>query len=273
MQGRSFTAFFIIMISSERVRVCNLRICKKKKISAWAVAFCILVLMTVITVANAGEEQADGEDRGNPAPMDGEDLQTVVTLGLEKKKEINSSDHTDDSDETGIEVNLLSVDVQPVENLLSDFRASPSIGRPELTVEFTNMSTGVVVDWLWDFGDYITSTVQNPLHIYTRKGIYSVRLTVTDADSNVHTTVKDDYITVSSSFANEPDLRLNAFPCPAVDKRDPRSVGKAKAASPDVEPVEITDENDHLDSAVIDSEWVKKRLLRLPPITQELGKE
>ena len=261
------------MISSERVRVCNLRAYKKKKISAWVVAFCILILMTVITVANAGEEQADGEDRGNPAPMDGEDLQTVVTPGLEEKKETNSSDHTDDSDETGIEVNQLSVYVQPVENLLSDFRASPSIGRPELTVEFTDMSTGVVVDWLWDFGDYITSTVQNPLHIYTRKGTYSVHLTVTDADSNVHTTVKDDYITVSTSLSNEPDLRLDAFPGPAIDKKDPRSIGKAASASPDAEPMEITDEYDHSNSAVIDSEWVKKRLLRLPPITQELGKE
>lgn len=261
------------MISSERVRVCNLRTYKKKKISAWAVAFCILILMTVITVANAGEEQAAGEDRGDHAPMDGEDLQTVVTPVLEEKKEINSSDHTDNSDETGIEVNQLSVEVQPVENLLFDFRASPSIGRPELTVEFTDMSTGVVVDWLWDFGDYITSTVQNPLHIYTRKGTYSVRLTVTDADSNVHTTVKDDYITVSGSFVNEPDLRLDAFPGPAVAKRDPLHIDKAAAASPDVEPVEITDEYDNLDSAVIDSEWVKKRLLRLPPITQELDKK
>ncbi|MEA2083136.1 MAG: PKD domain-containing protein [Thermodesulfobacteriota bacterium] len=228
--------------------------------------------MAVITVANAGEKQADGEDQGNPAPMDGEDLQTVVMPGLEGKKEINSSDHTDDGDETGGEVYQLSVDVQSVD-LRSDFRASPTIGRPELAVEFTNRSTGVVVDFLWDFGDYITSTMQNPLHIYTREGTYSVRLTVTDADSNVHTNVKEDYITVSSSFVNEPDPRLDAFPGPAVDKRDSRSIGKATAASSDAEPVEMTDEYNYSDSAVIDSEWAKRRLLRLPPIRKELGKE
>lgn len=52
-------------------------------------------------------------------------------------------------------------------------------------VKFTDRSTdsdGVVVEWLWDFGDGSTSGEQNPSHLYTRLGVFRVTLTVTDND-------------------------------------------------------------------------------------------
>jgi len=54
-----------------------------------------------------------------------------------------------------------------------------------LTVAFTDTSTdsgGSVVDWSWAFGDGGTSSAQNPIHIYSSAGIYTVSLTVIDDD-------------------------------------------------------------------------------------------
>ena len=39
--------------------------------------------------------------------------------------------------------------------------------------------------WLWDFGDGHTSDEQNPSHIYSEDGNYTVTLTVTDSEGNV----------------------------------------------------------------------------------------
>lgn len=46
---------------------------------------------------------------------------------------------------------------------------------------FTDHSTpvGTVVSWEWDFGDGGTSTAQNPSHVYTNIGFYTVTLIVT----------------------------------------------------------------------------------------------
>jgi gliding motility-associated-like protein len=48
-------------------------------------------------------------------------------------------------------------------------------------VQFTDLSTttpGADVRWLWEFGDGITSNLQNPVHTYRDTGILIVRLTV-----------------------------------------------------------------------------------------------
>ncbi len=39
-------------------------------------------------------------------------------------------------------------------------------------------------NWSWDFGDGNTSTLQNPTHNYSAKGIYPVNLTVTDTNNS-----------------------------------------------------------------------------------------
>jgi len=41
-------------------------------------------------------------------------------------------------------------------------------------------SDGIIVSWLWDFGDGTTNTPQSPRHRYRIPGIYTVTLTVTD---------------------------------------------------------------------------------------------
>ncbi|WP_321421008.1 chitobiase/beta-hexosaminidase C-terminal domain-containing protein [uncultured Methanobacterium sp.] len=60
-----------------------------------------------------------------------------------------------------------------------------------LTVQFTDTSSGLVDSWLWDFGDGTTSTDQNPVHTFTKLGVYTVSLTVTGPYYNSTVTMKD----------------------------------------------------------------------------------
>lgn len=68
----------------------------------------------------------------------------------------------------------------------ANFSASPLSGYANLTVQFTDLSifkdpTSITIKtWLWNFGDGGTSTEQNPTHIYTTPGKYSVTLTITE---------------------------------------------------------------------------------------------
>ncbi len=47
-------------------------------------------------------------------------------------------------------------------------------------VYFSDLSTNVPTSWSWDFGDGNNSIEQNPTHVYTSDGVYSVSLTVTN---------------------------------------------------------------------------------------------
>jgi PKD repeat protein/Zn-dependent protease len=62
-----------------------------------------------------------------------------------------------------------------------DFSASPSEGEPPLSVHFTGTAGSNVTSWRWDFGDSVTSSVQDPWHTYLRPGVYSVTLEVSNA--------------------------------------------------------------------------------------------
>jgi PKD repeat protein len=63
---------------------------------------------------------------------------------------------------------------------VADFTMNPlsGMGRAPLTVYFTDLSTGSVGEWWWEFGDGSTSSLQNPVHQYPYPGTYTVTLTV-----------------------------------------------------------------------------------------------
>lgn len=52
---------------------------------------------------------------------------------------------------------------------------------PQGTTQFTDLSVGNGVTWLWSFGDGNLSVSQNPVHVYQTNGIFLVCLTVTDS--------------------------------------------------------------------------------------------
>ena len=60
------------------------------------------------------------------------------------------------------------------------FSVSSSGGNVPLAVVFTDMTTSGAGSWRWDFGDGSSASVQNPAHTYTKPGIYTVTLSVTN---------------------------------------------------------------------------------------------
>jgi PKD repeat protein len=80
----------------------------------------------------------------------------------------------------------------------SAFSGTPTSGEVPLTVIFTDASTNTPTSWYWDFGDGNTTenTVQNPIHLYTTAGTYTVNLTATNEYGSDYE-YKSSYITVS----------------------------------------------------------------------------
>ena len=81
---------------------------------------------------------------------------------------------------------------------IADFSASPTAGCPGVAVSFTNLSTGPIASWSWNFGDLGTSGEQNPVHTYTAPGTYTVTLTVSGSNGT-GTKMRTDYITVANA--------------------------------------------------------------------------
>jgi len=71
------------------------------------------------------------------------------------------------------------------------FTGMPNYGEVPLTVQFTDLSTGLPTSWLWTFGDGVTGSNQNPTHTYTEVGDYSVTLDVSNADGTGSYTLAD----------------------------------------------------------------------------------
>lgn len=78
---------------------------------------------------------------------------------------------------------------------IANFTATPTSGGVPLSVNFTDTSMNVPTAWAWDFNNdgSIDSTEQNPNHIYTTAGSYTVNLTVTNS-AGTDDEVKTSYI-------------------------------------------------------------------------------
>jgi len=85
--------------------------------------------------------------------------------------------------------------VRVIGPVVPDFSADVTEGTFNLTVNFTDESTEQPTSWSWDFGDGDTSTDQNPEHIYTAAGTYTVSLTATN-EAGAETVTKTNFIEV-----------------------------------------------------------------------------
>lgn len=85
-----------------------------------------------------------------------------------------------------------------VENILiADFVANTTSVIEGESVNFSDLSSGVITEWFWEFegGEPATSNEQFPTVVYNTEGLYNVSLTISDGN-NSNTVVKEDYIEV-----------------------------------------------------------------------------
>ncbi|MBP2132090.1 PKD repeat protein [Methanomicrobium sp. W14] len=102
---------------------------------------------------------------------------------------------------TGDQVRDIYDTCTPPATPVANFTANQTVGETPFAVNFTDLSTGDPISWMWNFGDNTISTEQNPVHTYTDAGNYTVSLTATN-NGGSDTEVKTDYINVSLSFAD-----------------------------------------------------------------------
>jgi len=114
---------------------------------------------------------------------------------------------SDDGSDEEIRANVITVTSGSGTAPTAAFSADVVTGNAPLTVQFTDESTegtSPITTWRWDFGDGGTSEGENPSHIYSAAGSYTVSLTVTTLDG-LDTETKTDFITVAEETAMEPD--------------------------------------------------------------------
>ena len=91
------------------------------------------------------------------------------------------------------------INVGPSGGITADFSGTPTSGTAPLTVQFTDMSTGKPTMWAWDFGDGTSDMVANPIHVYSKPGQYTVKLTASSQTGGTSTKVKERYINAGPS--------------------------------------------------------------------------
>jgi PKD repeat protein len=85
----------------------------------------------------------------------------------------------------------------------------------EDSVLVSDMSTGGIMSWFWDFGDATTSSLQNPgVHHYATTGIYTICLVTTDSCGLMDTTCIQDTILITGYNINTAGVN-SVYPNPA----------------------------------------------------------
>lgn len=130
----------------------------------------VLIYNFVDTSQNANKTDWDFGDGTNST--DFSPVHTYSTAGTYTVNLTVSNANGTASKTATINVSELPISMSPVANFI--------INVP-LTVQFTDSSENAT-EWNWDFGDGMNSTDQNPTHAYSTAGIYTVNLTVSNAN-------------------------------------------------------------------------------------------
>ncbi|MCW4012597.1 MAG: PKD domain-containing protein, partial [Candidatus Bathyarchaeota archaeon] len=103
---------------------------------------------------------------------------------------------TDDENEKDTVTKIIQIvaNVDPI----SDFSVSSEKEKVGNEITFTEKSSdtdGHIISWLWDFGDDTTSNEENPTHIYSEAGVFTISLTIIDDDDSSSVKTMDIEIT------------------------------------------------------------------------------
>lgn len=118
----------------------------------------------------------------------------------------------------GYKIAYTSTPIGGSNNTIADFSASTLTPLPSQNVVFNDLSNDYPQSWAWDFGDGTTSTVQNPTHLFTSNGVYTVTITVTFCGGIVDTQTM--LITVGGIGINELESTTSTvivYPNPTTD--------------------------------------------------------
>ncbi len=111
----------------------------------------------------------------------------------------------------------------PVQDIQLDFTATPKEVMVGERIAFSADITAV--EYRWNFGDQLTSTEQNPSHIYFEQGVFDVTLSVVTEQGCADSLSKDAFIVVktptpeiATGIKNElPTGTANIYPTPFND--------------------------------------------------------
>ncbi len=137
--------------------------------STWTLTGASGKLLTLRSTASGTQWSVDPQGSRNISFVDVKDSNNINTTI------INPSSSTDSGNTT----NWFDPVSEPT--LTAAFTSDKTSGTAPLTVQFTDNSTGTVIDtWSWDFGDGSTkSTLQSPSHTFNSDGSFTVTLTIT----------------------------------------------------------------------------------------------
>ena len=118
---------------------------------------------------------------------------------------------------SGCDSSITEINLINIEHPDADFSAFPTFAFcPPLLVSFTDLSSTDAVSWFWDFGNGSTSNLQNPSHIYTEPGVFSISLIVTNANGCTDTIISPDLVELSGP-SGEFDFFPDTVGCPPYD--------------------------------------------------------
>ena len=147
------------------------------------------------TDASTGNVSSYSWDFDNDGTVDSTEQNPIYTYSAAGTYTVNLTVSNEDGNDSEVKTGYIKVSSPSSAKPVAAFSASPTSGKTPLKVAFTDTSTGSPTSWKWDFGDGSKSYLQNPIHKYSKAGIYTVNLTVKNAKGS-NTVTKTEYIKV-----------------------------------------------------------------------------
>ncbi len=104
---------------------------------------------------------------------------------------------------------------------------------PPVSVQFSDLSSGDISGRMWDFGDSVTSTEQNPLHTYKSPENYSVSLTIS---KGTETSIREKF-----DFIRVGTVIINPTPTPTPEPDETPDETETSIPSPTPTPIATGD--------------------------------